>query len=369
MSTTIQPMREQQEQKRDALADRLFQTCLSALDIFAVYIGDRLGCYAALAGREPVTSTGLAERTGTHERYAREWLEQQAVTGILTVEQPSADALSRRYTLDPGHAEVLLDQDSRSYLVPLIRYYVGTMPILPRVIDAYRSGGGISWTEMGREIVEAQEGFNRALYTSVLGTENLPRIPDVDERLRAEPPARVVDIGCGAGWSSIAVARAYSKALVHGVDFDPLAIEIARRNAVEAGVADRVTFEVRDAGDLPQGSFSLVLLLECLHDLSHPVAVLGAARRLLAQDGAVVVMDERVGEEFTAPGDDIDRMMYGWSIVQCLPGGMAQEGAAGTGAVMRPRTLRRYAEEAGFTGVQILPIETDPLRRWYRLIP
>jgi 2-polyprenyl-3-methyl-5-hydroxy-6-metoxy-1,4-benzoquinol methylase len=369
MSLTIAALSTQQEEKRDELANRLFQTCNAALDIFAVYIGDRLGYYAALADLGSATSAELAGRTGTHERYAREWLEQQAVTEILIVDDPSADALSRRYTLEPGHAEVLLDEDSLSHLVPLVRYYVGTVPILPAVIEAYRTGGGVSWTEMGREIVEAQAGFNRALYARFLGTENLPSIPDVDARLRADPSARVADIGCGAGWSSVAIAGAYPKVRVHGVDLDPLAIEIARRNAAEAGLSDRVTFEVRDATDLPKGSFDLVVLLECLHDLAHPVEVLRGVRDLLSRGGAVIVMDERVAEAFAAPGDAVDRMMYGWSLVQCLPGGMAREGSAGTGAVMRPSTLRRYAEEAGYKEVQILPIDSDPLRRWYRLIP
>ena len=366
---TTQLLDQTQEQKRDELANRLFQTCLSGLDILAVYIGHRLGYYAALGEIGPATSTELAERTRTNERYAREWLEQQAVTGILTVDDARAEVCARRYTLEPGHGDVLVREDSLSYVVPLVRYYVGAVPILPRVVEAYRTGGGVPWTEMGREIVEAQEGFNRTLYERFLGTENLASLPDVDARLRADPPARVADLGCGAGWSSIAVARAYTNAVVHGVDFDPLAIDIARRNAVEAGVAERVSFEVRDAADLPAGSFDLVLLLECLHDVPHPVEVLRAAHRLLAPGGAVIAMDERVAEEFTAPGGDIDRMMYGWSLVQCLPGGMAEPGAAGTGAVMRPSTVRQYAQQAGFADVQILPIDTDPLRRWYRLIP
>ena len=369
MNLTIEALSTEQEHKRDELANRLFHTCLTALDIFAVYIGDRLGYYAALAELGPTTSTELARRAGTHERYAREWLEQQAVSGILVVDDVGADALARRYALEPGHAEVLLDRDSLSYLIPLIRYYLGTVPILPAVIDAYRTGRGVSWTEMGRELVEAQADFNRALYARFLGTRDLPSMPDVDARLNADPPARVADIGCGAGWSSIALSRAYPKALVHGLDSDRLAIQIARRNASEAGVSDRVTFEVRDAADLPRGSFDLVLLLECLHDMAHPVAVLRGVRDLLAPGGAVIVMDERVADAFTAPGDDIERMMYGWSLVQCLPGGMAEEGSAGTGAVMRASTLQRYAQEAGFSAVQTLPIDNDPLRRWYRLIP
>jgi hypothetical protein len=183
---------EPEAQRRDALAKRLFQTCLAALDIWAVYIGHHLGYYAALASQGPLTSSELAAATGTHERYAREWLEQQAVTGILAVADPAADGLDRRYTLEPGHAEVLLDNDSLHYRVPFVRYYMASNFLIPRVLEAFRTGGGIPWPEMGDEVREAQEGFNRALFVKLLGTEDLPSVPDVDARLKADPPGREV---------------------------------------------------------------------------------------------------------------------------------------------------------------------------------
>jgi len=361
---------EAEAQRRDELAGRLFKICLDALDIWAVYIGHHLGYYAVLAEQGPLNSTELAAAAGAHERYAREWLEQQAATGIFAVNDPAAGALERRYTLQPGHADVLLNQDGLHYLVPLIRYYVATGLLIPRVLNAHRTGGGIAWPEMGDEVREAQEGFNRALFLKLLGTEDLPSIADVDARLKSDPPARVADIGCGSGWSSIAIAHAYPKVRVDGFDSDPAAIATARRNAAEAGVSDRVHFEARRSEDSTlDDTYDLVTFFECVHDMSQPVEALRAARRLLAEGGAVIVMDERVAEEFVAPAEDVDRMMYGWSLVQCLPGGMAHKPSAGTGAVMRPARLRRYAEAAGFRGIEILPIENDPIRRWYRLLP
>lgn len=246
---TGQTLTESEAQRRDALAGRLFQTCLGALDIWAVYIGHHLGYYAALATLGPRTTTELAAAAGTHERYAREWLEQQAATGILAVDDPAANPLERRYAIAFGHAEVLLDRDSLHYLVPLIRSYVSTGFLIPRLLDAHRSGGGIPWSEMGDEVREAQEGFNRALFLRLLATEHLPNIPDVDARLKADPPAHVAELGCGAGWSSIAIARAYPKVRVDGFDFDPAAIETARRNAADAGVSDRARFGARQADD------------------------------------------------------------------------------------------------------------------------
>lgn len=368
--TTHEPLSSQQEERRDELARRLFDTCLSALDIWGVYLGHHLGYYRALAERGPLTSAELASAAGTHERYAREWLEQQAATGILVAEDAAGNAAVRRYSLEAGPAEALLDRDSLSYTVPLVRYYQATALLIPRVLEAHRAGTGIPWTDMGDEIREAQEGFNRAIFLRLLTTEDLPAIPDVDASLRADPPARVADIGCGAGWSSIAIARAYPTVRVDGFDFDPAVIATARHNAAASEVADRVRFEVRRADDPdPETRYDLVAFFECVHDLARPVDALAAAHRLLAPGGTVIVMDEAVAEKFTAPAGDVDRMMYGWSLVQCLPGGMAEPASAQTGAVMRPDTLRDYAKQAGFADVEVLPIATDPVRRWYRLIP
>lgn len=366
--TKTTPLDANQERKRDALSQRLFRTLLDALDIWGVYLGHHLGYYAVLSTSGALTASELAARSSTAERHTREWLEQQAATGILTVESGTC-ASSRRYALDAGHASVLSDEDSLSYMVPLVRYYVATGLLIPRVLEAFRTGGGIPWTEMGKEIREAQEGFNRVLFLKRLGAENLPSLPAIHARLIAEPPARFADVGCGAGWSSIAIARAYPKARVDGFDFDPEAVEAARRNAAEAGVGDRVRFHVRKAEEPEGAQYDVVGFFECLHDLAHPVEALSVARELLAPGGCVLVMDERVDEEFRAPAGDVDRMMYGWSIVQCLLGAMAEHHAEGTGAVMRPSTVRSYAERAGFRKVTVLPIDNDPIRRWYELVP
>jgi 2-polyprenyl-3-methyl-5-hydroxy-6-metoxy-1,4-benzoquinol methylase len=211
--------------------------------------------------------------------------------------------------------------------------------------------------------------MNRTQFVNLLGSDWLPAVPDVHARLQAGPPARVADIGCGTGWSSIAIARAYPKVMVEGFDSDDASIALARSNAAEAGVAQRVTFHLRDASD-PQlvGRYDLVTFFECVHDFGRPVEALKVARRLLAEGGSVMVADERVGERFSAPSDDVERLMYGWSVLFCLPTGLADEPSVGTGTVMRPATLRRYAVEAGFRNVEVLPIEND-FWRFYRLVP
>jgi SAM-dependent methyltransferase len=354
------------EAQRDALADRLFGSANATFDLAAIYLGDRLGLYRALADGGAATSAELAARTGLNERYVREWLEQQAVTAILLTGSDD-DAASRRYSLPPAHREVLVDELSLAHMTPFIRAIVGSMGMLPGIMHAFAEGGGVGWAEYGDDLRDGQAAGNRPQFHHLMA-DWLGQIPDVHERL-SSPGTRVADVACGQGWSTIAIARAYPNARVDGMDLDAPAIEQARRNAAGTDVADRVTFHSRDAADPAlEGVFDLVTIFEAVHDLSQPVAVLEAARRLLAPGGTMIVMDERVAEQFTAPGDDIERFMYGFSLLVCLPNSMAETPSVGTGTAMRPDTLRRYALDAGFGAMTVLPIEHGSFR-FYRLDP
>lgn len=354
------------EERRDALVQRFFDANLAMYDVATIYLGDRLGLYAALSEHGPSTSAELAGRTATVERYVREWLEQQAITGVLDVVNPDAAAAARRYALPAGHEEVLLHRDSLNYLAPFARFSVGVLTGLPQLLEAFRRGGGVPYPDYGVDAREGQADVNRTMYINLLGSEWLPAVPDVHARLQADPPARVADIACGTGWSSIALARAYPRARVDGFDLDRASIDLASRNAVDERLTERVTFSVRDAAD-PQlhGRYDLVTVFEALHDMPRPVEALAAIRQLLSDDGSAIIADERVHETFTWP-NDAERLFYSWSVLFCLPTGMADQPSAGTGAVMRPPTLRDYAQQAGFRDVEVLPIEND-LWRFYRL--
>lgn len=349
--------------RRDALVERLFSSTLGAMDVFSVYLGVRLGLYRALADRGASSSGELAEATGLHERYVREWLEQQAMTGILEVDD------DRVYTLPEGHDEALLEETSLNYIAPVGKFIVACVRPIDLVLAAFRSGDGVPYAEYGADLHEGQAEFTRPLFENLLGTEWLPAIPEVHERLEADPPARVADVACGQGFSTMAIARAYPKVVVDGIDLDDASIESAQEHLAGSGLEGRVTFHRRDAADPGlQGRYDLVYMHESLHDMSYPVDVLRACRGLLVEGGSVVVGDERVADSFSAPGDDIERLYYGFSILHCLPVGMVGEGAAGTGTVMRADTVRSYAEKAGFSGFDVLPIEND-LYRFYRLTP
>jgi 2-polyprenyl-3-methyl-5-hydroxy-6-metoxy-1,4-benzoquinol methylase len=353
----------------DALIERIVASTIALFDLAGLYLGQRLGLYRALRDGGPATSEELAETTGTDERYAREWLEHQAVTGLLLVEDPAAEARERRYALPDAYAEPLVDADSPSYIAPLARQALGMLRPLPQLVDAFRTGEGIPYPDYGEDTREGIAELNRAMFINDLGPNWFGAVPALDSRLHA-PGARVADLGCGTGWSSIAIARAYPEAFIDGFDLDAASIEAATANAAAEGLEDRVRFFVRDASDPGlDGGYDVVTIFEALHDMARPVEALATARRLLADGGMVIVADERVAERFAAPGDDLERLMYGYSVVHCLAVGRADhETPAATGTVMRPDTLRAYADAAGFGGLETLPIDND-FWRFYRLDP
>lgn len=354
--------------ERDALAGRLFEATLGAFDLLAIHLGARLGLYRHLADGRSRTPLELAAEAGIAPRYAREWLEHQAVAGILGVEDAAAPEDERRYRLPPGHADVLANPDSLATMTPMAGFIVAGAAAMDQVVDAYRTGAGVAWDAYGDVLLESQAAVNRPIFEQLLPTEWVPAMPDIDRRLR-EPGARIVDVACGAGWSALALARAYPNARVDGLDVDPWSIEQATRNAAEAGLSDRVSFVLADAANAAlSGRYDLVTVLEAVHDLARPVEVLRTVRDLVAPGGAVLVADEGVAESFTAPGEPIDRIMYGYSILFCLPNGLADQPSVGTGTVMRPATFERYAREAGFGSVSVLPVEHDTFRL-YRLDP
>jgi SAM-dependent methyltransferase len=346
----------------------MFTDTIGALDLISVYIGDRLGLYRTLV-TAPASPPELASRAGIHPRYAREWLEQQAVTGILDVDDASLPADVRRYTLSPTHAATLTDLDSPFSVAPLAQGLVVVAQALPRVLKAYRTGGGVGWSEFGRELAEMQGNFNRPWLLADFAQAYLPSIPDVHARLQGDPPARVLDVACGVAWSSIAIAQAYPRVHVDALDLDAASIDIARENVDRMALGDRVKVELRDARDPGvAGPYDLAVIIEAVHDLAQPVEVLAGVRERLAPGGTLIIADERTNDAFSAPGDEVERLLYGFSLVVCLPGEMAEQPSVATGTVMRASTLEHYAHEAGFSRVETLAIE-HPFLRFYRLFP
>lgn len=352
--------------KAEAFVERLFGSAGGAIDTFAVYLGDRLGLYTTLNERGSLTAPDLADAAGIHPRYAREWCEQQAVTGILEVDDVTADPDARRFTLPAEHAEALVDPDSPFSIAPLARAVASAAVVLPQLLEAYRTGGGVAWSAFGQDVIESQGDFNRPWLRGSLTQEYLPAVPDVHERLTSG--ARVVDVACGVGWAGISIAKGYPNSTVVGLDPDDSSIALARRFAAENEVSGSTTFEVHDCSKpLPGGPFDVAIMVEALHDVSRPVEVLSAIKSSLEPDGVLIVADEKVGEKFNGPGDPIEAFMYGASLLMCLPAGMSEQPSAATGTVIRQETVEKYASEAGFSRVEVLDQIEHPMLRFYRL--
>lgn len=342
----------------DALANRVLAAALGTADLLAIHLGDRLGWYDALVADGPLTADELAQRTSTHPRYAREWLEQQAITGFVAHD-------AGRFRLDDAAAEVLTDRRSLAYLAPVARMFAASAAHLPVLLEAYRTGGGVSWSRLGAEAREAQADGNRPWFESALAPA-LAGVPELTQLL-SRPGARVLDVGCGGGWSTIALAKAFPTVGAVGVDIDEPTVAMARDNVADAGLADRVDIHLGDALALPREEFDAAFAFECLHDMPNPVEVLSSVRQALRPGGMLIVMDEAVAEEFAPPGDDVERLMYGYSLLICLPDSLSHRPSAATGTVMRPSQLARYAQDAGLTTPTVLPIEGFGFWRFYRL--
>jgi SAM-dependent methyltransferase len=352
--------------RTEALAERLFGATIGALELFSIYLGVELGLYGALERHDALNADELADHAGIAERYAREWLEQQAVAGLLDVDHAAAGAHARRYRLPAGHARMLCEPDDLAHVAPFAHMVAGIGGVIARVADAYRTGEGVPYEAYGAAFRHGQGHINRPAFTHELPGDWLAAMPDVVARLEAASRPRIADVGCGQGWATLALAKAFLSAWVDGFDSDPASIADARHHAAEAGLDRRVRLVQADASELAaHGHYDLILILEALHDMARPAEVLRAA---LAAGGTLLVVDERVADRFTAPGDEVERMMFGWSVTHCLPTQLAEAPSAALGTALRADTVRELAAEAGFGRIDVLPVDND-FFRLYRLDP
>ncbi|MDX6738778.1 class I SAM-dependent methyltransferase [Actinocorallia sp. A-T 12471] len=352
----------------EELVDRVVGDTVVGLELLNMWLGRRLGLYRALE-EGPLDANGLADETGVHPRYAREWLEQQGVAGWLKVagEDPGGDPYLRAFALPEEAREVLLDEDSPFYLGALPELFASIAWALPEVADAYRNGGGVPFSAYGAGTRHGIGGLNRPMYLTSVGRW-VGALPGVAERL-SRPGGRVLDLGCGTGWSTIALAEAFPEAFVQGVDLDQASVEEAKGNAAERGLSGRVAFACADAAafEAEEDRYDLVCVFEALHDMADPVGVLRQVRALLKPGGSVLVGDERVAESYSAPGDLLERLNYGFSTLHCLPATRAEEAKVEAGTVLRPSIVHEYALSAGFPqGSTVADIEHD-LWRFYHL--
>lgn len=352
--TTIE-VRPEDEAGVEELSGRLFMACLGTMELANVELGVRLGLYDALASAGPVTAADLARSADIGARYAQEWLEQQAVAGVVDVEDPALSADERRFSLPRAHAHVLLDDDSDACMKPCAAVVPWLAKAIDIMVDEFRLGNGAAFGQF--DLHDVQAAFTRPAFVNHLTQEWIPALPAVHAKLSRGERVRVAEIGCGAGVASITLAKAYPNVEIDGFDLDEASIVSAIHAASAAAVDDRVRFELRDAAD-PEisGDYDLVMAIEMLHDVPDPVGVLRTMRKLAGDQGVVLVVDERTEPAFTVPANEMERFFYAFSTLHCLAVSMQNDGV-GTGTVMRADTVRSYAAEAGFADVQVLDVE------------
>jgi SAM-dependent methyltransferase len=314
----------------------------ATLNTALVVMGDKLGLYRALAGAGPLTPAELAERTGCAERYVREWLNAQAAGGYVEYEADSG-----RYVLPPEQAVALTDEESPAYLPGFFQIALGSVHDSPRIAEAVRTGEGVGWHDHVHDVHEGCERFFRPGYNANLVASWLPALDGVVEKL--ERGARVADVGCGHGASTIVMAKAFPNSTFVGADYHIGSIETARTRAKEARVADRVTFDIAPASSYAGDGYDLVTMFDCLHDMGDPV---GAARHVLqslAPDGTWMIVEPFAGDRVEENLNPVGRAYYSFSTLLCTPASLSQEVGLALGAQAGEARIRDVVERGGFT--------------------
>ncbi|HTP69189.1 MAG TPA: methyltransferase domain-containing protein [Dongiaceae bacterium] len=306
-----------------------------------VVIGEKLNLYKALASG-PMTSSELAAKTHTDERYLREWLASQAAGGYITY-----DDATKKFSLNEVQQMTLADDNSPAYLPGAFQLALGSLAAVPRITESFRTGAGMGWHEHDDAVFHGCEKFFRPGYAANLVSSWIPSLKDVQEKL--ESGARMADVGCGKGASTILLAKAYPKSKFYGFDYHDKSIEAARETAKKEGVADRVTFEVAKAKEFPGKGYDFVAVFDCLHDMGDPVGAAAHVRKSLHSDGTWMIVEPFAHDELKDNLNPVGRMMYSFSTLLCTPCSRSQEVGLCLGAQSGEKKIRDVITSAGFS--------------------
>ncbi len=346
--------------KLEAFVGKAVTEAGATLSSSLVLIGDKLGLYKAMAGSQPTTSSELAAKTNTSERYVREWLLNQAAGGFIDYD-PSA----HRYSLSPENALALTDESSPAFVIGLFQTAVALSRAEARITEAFRSGKGMAWGEHDPDLFHGTQRAFRPGYTANLVSNWLPALEGVTAKLEAG--ALVADVGCGIGMSTILMAQAYPRSRFIGFDFHAPSIELARQEAVKAGVANRVTFEVTKATEYPGANYDLIAFFDCLHDMGNPIEVIKQARKAIASDGTVLLVEPMAGENVEDNFNPVGRFFSAASTMVCTPNSIAGGGNPSLGAVATEKQTREVVLAGGFT--RFRRAMDTPLNRMFEVRP
>jgi SAM-dependent methyltransferase len=329
------------EAKVEAFVGQVLGELGATINAALVTIGDELGLYRELAAAGPLSAAELAERTGTSERYVREWLNAQAAGGYVTY-----DAGERRYTLPPEHAAVLADPTSPFFMPGAFQLMLGSAKDEPRIREAFRSGAGVGWHELNDGVLVGCERLFQPGYAAHLVSRWIPALDGVEAKLRAG--ATVADVGCGHGSSTLLMAAAFPDSTFVGFDYHEGSVAKARQRAEEAGLGERVRFETAAAAGFPGAGYDLVTMFDCLHDMGDPVGAARHVRGALAPDGTWMVVEPFAGDRVEDNLNPVGRIYYAASTLLCTPASLSQEVGLALGAQAGEARLRDVVTSAGF---------------------
>jgi 2-polyprenyl-3-methyl-5-hydroxy-6-metoxy-1,4-benzoquinol methylase len=327
--------------KINAFVGRMLGDLGAAATAVLIRIGDKLGFYRELGKGEALTSEELAERTGTAERYVREWLANQAASGYLDY-----DAATRRFKMPPEHAMMLADENSPLFIHGAFQLVEAMMAAQPHIVDRFNTGEGFGWHEHDAALFEGCERFFRPGYNANLVSSWIPALSGVEAKL--QKGAKAADVGCGLGASTIIMAQAYPNSRFYGFDYHERSIELARRRAQDAGVADRVEFAVAKAKEFPGSGYDLITYFDCLHDMGDPAGAAKHVHSALAQNGTWMLVEPFANDRLEDNLNPIGRIYYAASTMLCTPASLSQEVGLALGAQAGEARVRAVVEPAGF---------------------
>ena len=332
-------------QKVEAFAGQVVTDIAAAFSGVMTNIGHKLGLYKAMADAGWMSSEQLAEKTGTDERYVREWLNNQAAGGYVAY-----DSQTRRYNMPDEHVPVLADNDSPVFLVPALEVASSLWMDEDRVTDVFRTGEGIAWSDHHHRLFCGSESLFRPGYKAHLATGWIAALDGVTEKLAAG--AKVADVGCGRGASSIVMAQAFLNSTIVGFDYHEESIETARRRAADAGMGGRARFEVASAKGYDEQGFDLICFMDCLHDMGDPVGAARHARQALKDDGTLLLVEPAAGDGVEHNINPVSRLYYAASTAVCTPCSKSQEVGLALGAQAGEARLSEVLREAGFSKIR-----------------
>jgi len=350
------------QQKIDQLAERIINETNSALSCLTLYLGHKLDLFNSLKKVGPVTSSGLAAKTNYSERYLREWLECMTVNGYIEY-----DPSTNKFSLSEEHATVFCDRENSAYTVPFVYWIPSLSSVIDKLIEAFKTGRGISYSSYGIDLLFAQGEGNRPMFVNDIARW-ISSMPDIEKKLKSEG-GRVLEVGCGDGWASISLAKYFPLIKIDAIDVDSSSISNASKNVKDQGLKERIFLYSTPIENVPiKEKYDLIITFESIHDMAYPIQALRKMKEVVSPNGAVLVGDVKMEDKLQDKNDFASRLYYNFSVLLCLPQSLIYPHSEATGAAMTPSTFKKYANGAGFSKIDTLPIEHF-IWKFYRLSP